>query len=89
MKPKDDLGELVKEWRERAAKAASTGFSSTARNSTLRECARELREALEVKVVVDREDLEKLHEGSGSGFSRAVATQKFVDKYLPKESANG
>jgi len=35
----------------------------------------------EGQVVVELEDLEKLN--TGSNFSRAVETQKFLDKYLP------
>lgn len=40
----------------------------------------ELEKALKGNVVVSQKDLEKLNEGSN--FSRAVETQKFLDKYL-------
>ena len=63
MKPKDDLGKLVKEWRDNP-KSMSPSFSEGqlyAEKATARtDCADQLEKVREGKVLVDREKLGKV-----------------------------
>lgn len=57
MKPKDALGELVKEWKEPARDLTmSSEIDEIQSAATLKNCADQLEKALEGKVVVDREE---------------------------------
>lgn len=85
MKPKDDLGELVKEWREQGNfLKPDPGWA------TYLYLADQLKKALEGKVVVDRGGLKNLLESivkEELGTARGIIQVWLgaYDKYLPKE----
>jgi len=76
MNQKDDLGEIVKEWKETAKRMASEGT-----DNDFAVCADQLEKALKSKMVVDREDLEELIK-SCDPYEFNIAMR---EKYLPKE----
>jgi len=87
MKPKDDLGELVKEWQNYNEDDEHWSHKICL---TLSSCADQLEKVLKGKVVVDRQDLElldRIREGGAWAYIKnyPFSVEKFLEKYLPKK----
>lgn len=91
MKPKDALGELVKEWREDVKLFHKDTVPTILRMADQLEKA--LQEEREGKVVVDREEMEKAKKeaykfcGVMKDWEPRTNVREFFDKHLPQAQA--